>query len=275
MSSKERLLELNARLAQNLTAKGVEATADETTTSLVNKVADIQSGGEVLFSAEGRMYQEHIEFPETVTIIADNAFLFVTGLRSVTLPNTVTSIGISAFRGCEELTQINLPESITKIGSLAFYLVNNIRQTWNIKTTMSVQSLPNSFNGGKLIYEEGITSLPENSVFNYSGCNFSNGAYIYLPSSVENAGAYNTSNGKFTGLESTDGTCTLEVGEGFNVSTNASQFQQTAEKWVKVFENLADRTGLEAYSFIIGTKNINTLTEDELYIAYSKNWDIS
>lgn len=45
MSSKQRLLELNARLAQNLTDKGVEATADETTTALVNKVADIQTDG--------------------------------------------------------------------------------------------------------------------------------------------------------------------------------------------------------------------------------------
>ena len=41
--SKQRLLELNSRLAQTLTDKGVEATADETTTALVNKVADISS----------------------------------------------------------------------------------------------------------------------------------------------------------------------------------------------------------------------------------------
>lgn len=39
--SKRRLLELNARLAQNLTDKDVEATADETTTTLVDKVVDI------------------------------------------------------------------------------------------------------------------------------------------------------------------------------------------------------------------------------------------
>ena len=38
---KQRLLELNARLAETLTNKGVEATADETTTMLIDKVADI------------------------------------------------------------------------------------------------------------------------------------------------------------------------------------------------------------------------------------------
>ena len=43
--SKERLLELNAQLAQTLTEKGVEATADETTTALVDKVAEISGDG--------------------------------------------------------------------------------------------------------------------------------------------------------------------------------------------------------------------------------------
>lgn len=41
LQSKERLLELNAKLAETLTSKGVTATADETTTFLINKVAEI------------------------------------------------------------------------------------------------------------------------------------------------------------------------------------------------------------------------------------------
>ena len=41
LQSKARLLELNAKLAENLTSKGVTATADQTTTSLINKVAEI------------------------------------------------------------------------------------------------------------------------------------------------------------------------------------------------------------------------------------------
>lgn len=42
MSSKTRLLEINAMLAQILINKGVNATADETTTQLVNKVSEIK-----------------------------------------------------------------------------------------------------------------------------------------------------------------------------------------------------------------------------------------
>ena len=44
LQSKKRLLELNAKLAEILTNKGVTATADETTTVLINKVSDISGG---------------------------------------------------------------------------------------------------------------------------------------------------------------------------------------------------------------------------------------
>ena len=41
LQSKQRLLELNSKLAETLTSKGVTAKADETTTALVNKVENI------------------------------------------------------------------------------------------------------------------------------------------------------------------------------------------------------------------------------------------
>ena len=56
LQSKTRMLELNAKLAETLTSKGVSATADETTTALVNKVADIKSGDTIYFNEEGKMY---------------------------------------------------------------------------------------------------------------------------------------------------------------------------------------------------------------------------
>ena len=42
LKSKQRLLELNAKLAETLSNKGVTASSDETTTSLINKVSDIE-----------------------------------------------------------------------------------------------------------------------------------------------------------------------------------------------------------------------------------------
>ena len=43
LQSKQRLLELNAKLAETLSSKGVTATADETTTILINKVGNIEN----------------------------------------------------------------------------------------------------------------------------------------------------------------------------------------------------------------------------------------
>ena len=48
LQSKQRLLELNAKLAETLTDKGVTATADETTTALIDKVANISDSGELV-----------------------------------------------------------------------------------------------------------------------------------------------------------------------------------------------------------------------------------
>ncbi|WP_293969656.1 hypothetical protein [uncultured Ruminococcus sp.] len=67
LQSKARLLELNTKLAENLTSKGVEATADETTTSLVNKITDI------------------------ATIIGDNTPEF---LKEITLTDDVSAITV-------------------------------------------------------------------------------------------------------------------------------------------------------------------------------------
>jgi hypothetical protein len=78
MSSKQRLLELNARLAQNLTDKGVQATADETTTALINKVADIPSGGgDSYYDAFWDAYQENGERTDYA-----NAFKCLVGTKA-------------------------------------------------------------------------------------------------------------------------------------------------------------------------------------------------
>lgn len=239
-------------------------------------IRDIPTGGsDVYFTNDGRMYTEHLEFPETTTAIGENAYRYAKNLRSVSFTNNITSIRGNAFIGCTQLTQINLSDSITTISNFAFYDVVNVASTMNIKSTMTaVGSLPNGFSSGKLIFEEGLTNLPASEVFNYGGCKFSNEAYVYLPSSIISIGCYNSSNNS-SGLKSTDDTCTLEVGDGFNASINASQFQQTAEKWVNVFEALADLTSQEPKILTIGSKNLKKLTDDQKAIATNKNWTLA
>ena len=56
----------------------------------------------------------------TVTSIGNRAFLWRSGLTSVTIPDGVTSIGNSAFSYCSGLTSVTIPDSVTSIGYGAF-----------------------------------------------------------------------------------------------------------------------------------------------------------
>ena len=62
-----------------------------------------------------------IVLPDTITSIADSAFLYCHSLRSVTLPSNLVSIGDSAFYDCEKLVDIELPDSLVSIGAHAFW----------------------------------------------------------------------------------------------------------------------------------------------------------
>ena len=59
--------------------------------------------------------------PEGVTNIGCYAFLFCSGLTSVSIPNSVTSIGDGAFSNCSGLISVSIPNSVTSIGISAFY----------------------------------------------------------------------------------------------------------------------------------------------------------
>ena len=61
---------------------------------------------------------EHIEIPDTVTSIGDQAF-YDTGIKGIELHYGLTSIGSYAFAE-SELTSIDIPYSVTTIGNYAF-----------------------------------------------------------------------------------------------------------------------------------------------------------
>ncbi|MCI7699960.1 MAG: leucine-rich repeat protein [Bacteroidales bacterium] len=56
----------------------------------------------------------------SVTSIGECAFVWCSGLTSVTIPNSVTSIGESAFSWCSSLTSVTIPNSVTSIADYAF-----------------------------------------------------------------------------------------------------------------------------------------------------------
>jgi hypothetical protein len=77
------------------------------------------------FSAltEVHFYQKYVCLEligSTLTTIPEWAFLYCTGLTSVTIGSGVTSIGDSAFSGCTGLTSVTIGSGVTSIGDSAF-----------------------------------------------------------------------------------------------------------------------------------------------------------
>lgn len=63
---------------------------------------------------------QHIELPDSVAVIGDDAFSLCTDLQSIRIPDPVTVIGEGAFRSCRGLQEIRLPSRLTAIGAHSF-----------------------------------------------------------------------------------------------------------------------------------------------------------
>jgi len=61
-----------------------------------------------------------VSIPNSVTEIGGSAFNYCSGLASVSIPNLVTEIGAWAFAHCSGLTSVDIPNSVTEIGGYAF-----------------------------------------------------------------------------------------------------------------------------------------------------------
>lgn len=166
LQSKARLLELNAKLAETLTSKGVTATAEETTTALVNKVADITSGDDSLLRGLIQRDLTEIVIPVGTTKIGDNAFKSCFNLKSITIPNSVTSIGIASLQQLN-FSSITIPDSVKSIGAGAFYGCRYLKEV--IILSKKINKLSDSIfelcNALKYVY------LPDD--FNSNGLNLS------------------------------------------------------------------------------------------------------
>ena len=243
LQSKARLLELNAKLAETLTSKGVTATADETTTALVNKVANITSGDDSVLRGLIQRDLTDLIIPYGTVVIGESAFRDYRCLINVTIPNSVKNITLNAFAGCSKLTNVTIPNSVKSIGNYAF---NSCPSLTNV-------TIPNS-----------VTSIGAGA---FNSC--TNLKNVTIPNSVKsigNSAFYNCS--KLTDVT---------LGDGFNANTldlSASTLysRETILQWLNA---LADRTGQTAYKLTIGAKNLAKLTEQDILIATNKNWTLS
>ena len=120
MSVTTRIQELNNRLATNLVSKGVSAEGTETTTELINKVNDIESGGTSVINPEWTDWRYFSYYNNRNDLVAklkysdtangtdfSNMFYYCTSLTSI--PQLSTSNGKNfsfMFYSCTALTSI-------------------------------------------------------------------------------------------------------------------------------------------------------------------------
>ena len=104
-----------------------------------------------------------LTIPDTVTSIPDNAFLYMSALKSIVIPSSVKTIGSSAFMYCNALESITFKGSVTSIGIGAFT---------NCKSLKSVV-LPN-----------GLTAISNSTFSNCSAL-----TSVTIPASVKTIGS--------------------------------------------------------------------------------------
>ena len=141
-------------IKQAIEDKGVTV-GNAKTSEYAGKIGEIQTGQEIMFSADGRCYTTDIVIPDGTTSIGNYAFSGCTNLESVTISNSVTTIGNQAFAHCTSLTSITIPNSVTVIGGMCFancplqniVLGNNFNATglWFIYNNLSVDVMVSMF----------------------------------------------------------------------------------------------------------------------------------
>lgn len=120
-----------------------------------NSNPSYKSEGGTLYTKDGSKLiryaakNESTEFtvPNSVTVIAENAFCDATSLKSVTFGESIKSIGRNAFNGCSSLEEIEITDSIVSIGSGAFINCTSLKR---VSIGSGVEELGSlAFNGCK------------------------------------------------------------------------------------------------------------------------------
>ena len=88
-----------------------------------------RDGNVQLDSYEGK--DAHVVIPDhyegkPVTTIADNAFSWLSSIRSVVIPDTVTSLSSHAFYDCDNLYSITVPRGVTFPYENAIYYLTRV-----------------------------------------------------------------------------------------------------------------------------------------------------
>ena len=171
MSVTTRIQELNNRLATNLVSKGVSAEGTETTTELINKVNDIESGGTSVINPEWTDWRYFSYYDNRNDLVArlkysdtssgtNFSYMFIGCTKLTTIPQLDTSKGTNfshMFSSCTNLTNLTMTGTIKANGMDLHYstklskasiisVINALSDTTNaLKVQLSKTAVNNAF----------------------------------------------------------------------------------------------------------------------------------
>ena len=177
---------------------------------------------------------------EQFTKINANAFSNCIIFNKIIINDAITTIEDYAFYNCTSLTSVEIPDSVTSVGYAAF---NGCISLTSVTIGNSVTSI------GYSTFAD-CTSLTSvtipNSVISMTYSTFLRCRNLENVTFEENF--------QCSGLD-------LSASTKFSVDT-----------MIAMFNALADRTGLSAYTLTLGNTNLAKLSNEQIAIATEKNW---
>ena len=259
MSVTTRIQELNNRLATNLVSKGVSAEGTETTTELINKVNDIESGGTSVINPEWTDWRYFSYYDNRNDLVAKLKYsdtangknfsnMFGNCSKLTTIPQLDTSNGTSftsMFSNCSKLTTI--PQLDTSNGTSFNYMFNNCYALTTIPQLDTNKGT--NFNG----MFSACTALTTISLLNMSSMSGTSCINMF----------YNC-----TALENVTFEGTIPVRGNITVFSTCPNL--TVESLMSFINALTNMSDTATYTITIGSTNLAKLTEEQIQIATDK-----
>ena len=164
----------------------IEVHAFDKTAWYDNQPDGLVYAGKVAYTYKGTMPENtEIVLEEGTLSIAPWAFIFCTGLTSVTIPESVTSIGREAFQNCTGLTAIEIPNSVTSIGDMTFYDCTGLTSVTipNSVTSIGSEAFRNCSGLTSVTIPNSVTSIGKEAFRNCTGL-----TSVTIPNSVTSIG---------------------------------------------------------------------------------------
>lgn len=267
-------------LVTNLIAKGVDATNDETFTSLVPKVANIQGGVDI-----------NDYFKPTISAATNTQY--TNGINAIIkkIPDTITLTGdscASMFQYCAAITTIPSLDTSGVTDMRKMFFNCNSLQTIPIIDTSKVTTMADMFNN--CISLQAIPAIDTSKVINFTDTFYRCSALTSLPL-LNMSSATNLANILYNASNIIDIPGFTDLGNGYLTTTSANYYSYTLnvstctklteQSIINVLNGLYDiaTKGCQSQEVVMGATNLAKLTSEEgqqaLSNAQAKGWTVS